>query len=49
MSHAIHKTINPPTGVEICISANFTGERDVNLIVAKASLLQIFKLPVQKV
>lgn len=34
----------PPSGIESCTQANFTGINDLNLIVAKHTLLEIYKL-----
>ncbi|CAG8449548.1 6133_t:CDS:10 [Ambispora gerdemannii] len=41
--YPLYKEIFPPTVVEHVICANFTGTNDKNLIVAKASVLQIYK------
>ncbi len=44
MSYALYKQSHPPTGIEYCVQAHFTGEHDENLIVAKTSFLQVYTL-----
>ena len=44
MSHAVYRQLTPPTGVEFCIHSHFTAEEDDNLIVAKTSCLEIYRL-----
>jgi hypothetical protein len=39
-----YKPLHPPTGVEHCCFAHFTGPEDQNLITAHANLLEIFTL-----
>jgi len=44
MSYNLFTQVIPPTGVELCLTANFTGEADVNLLVAKGNVLDIYAL-----
>ncbi|TPX33999.1 2-dehydropantoate 2-reductase [Synchytrium microbalum] len=41
---SVYKEILPATGVDIAVTASFTSPRAVNLIIAKASILQIFNI-----
>jgi len=43
MSHAYHSRLFQPTGVNHCVQSNFVGD-EINLIVARCSVLQIFAL-----
>jgi hypothetical protein len=44
MSYNFFNQVIPPTGVELCLSARFTSEDDVNLIVAKTNVLEVYTL-----
>jgi cleavage and polyadenylation specificity factor subunit 1 len=44
MSCVAYKELSPPTGIEECIYARFTGEYDTNIIVSKTSVLEIYTL-----
>jgi len=44
MSYNFFNQVIPPTGVELCLSARFTSEDDVNLIVAKTNVLEVYAL-----
>jgi cleavage and polyadenylation specificity factor subunit 1 len=44
MSYPLYKTLHPPTGVEECCTGSIFGDNEINLIVAKTSLLQIFRI-----
>ncbi|CAG8741194.1 6552_t:CDS:2 [Acaulospora morrowiae] len=41
--YPLYKEIFPPTNVEEVVCANFTSPKDVNVIVARTSVLQIYK------
>lgn len=43
-SYAFSRRVAQSSGIDLCLKANFTGPSDTNLIVAKGSLLQIFRL-----
>lgn len=44
MSYSFFQQVVPPTGVELCVAARFTGEEDNNLLVAKANVLDVYAL-----
>lgn len=44
MSYNFFNQVIPPTGVELCLSARFTSEDDINLIVAKTNVLEVYAL-----
>ena len=44
MMFAFSKELCPPSGIEDCTFANFTGIHDQNLIVAKHTVLEVYKL-----
>jgi len=44
MAFVLYKGIQVPTGVEHCLSCHFCNENEPNLVVAKTSLLQIFRI-----
>lgn len=43
-SYAFARRVAQSSGIDLCLKANFTGPNDTNLIVAKGSLLQVFRL-----
>lgn len=44
MSYDFFQQVIPPTGVELCVAARFTGEDANNLIVSKANAVDIYAL-----
>lgn len=44
MSYSLFKVIQPPTGVEVAIKAHVIKETELNLVIAKTSFLQIFRI-----
>lgn len=41
---AVHKQTHPPTTVEACLSTNFVSAEESNLIIAKNTLLEVYRL-----
>lgn len=41
--YPLYKDLFPPTGVEEVVCASFTSPTDINLIVARSSILQIYR------
>jgi hypothetical protein len=44
MSYNFFNQVIPPTGVELCLTARFTRESEVNLLVAKTNVLDVYTL-----
>ncbi|KAL6046955.1 mRNA cleavage and polyadenylation factor subunit [Balamuthia mandrillaris] len=44
MSYLFYQETVPPTGVEHCLVAHFTGVDDLNLLVAKTHVLEVYRL-----
>eukprot|EP00741_Cyanophora_paradoxa_P007659 tig00001164_g7408.t1 len=49
MSFSVFSQPQPPTGIEHCVRAAFTGPDDVNLIVARSSVIEVFRVIVRGV
>jgi len=45
MSYPLFKTLHPPTTIDHCVAARFTSENDLNLVVARECLLEVYRLP----
>lgn len=46
--HAVYKQLHPPTTVNCCIKATFTSPTDINLIISKANILELYTLKQRK-
>ena len=42
--YSIHKTMHPPTGIELSLYCNLMGQGDHQLVVAGSNLLKVFRL-----
>ena len=42
--YSIHKTMHPPTGIELSLYCNLMGQGDQQLVVAGSNMLKVFRL-----
>ncbi|KAL0476299.1 cleavage and polyadenylation specificity factor subunit 1 [Acrasis kona] len=42
--HAVYKQLHPPTAVNCCVQSTFTSPTDINLIISKANVVELYTL-----